>query len=322
MNLEQALQQIAERFDLDADELIAYAAEDNVGGWDYDHTKHRWPTGSIFGADGQILHALVRALAPKRVVTMGVMDAGCALTHIASALLVTGGRVTCVDTEHSAAYLVLAEYAPVIDFVVQHGLEYLAGAADESIDLLFDDLPKDAAQAQAVVEHARRVLRPGGLLVIHDAAHWLAGPAIRQGIAQAGLNAYLTVKPDETDCGLAIWQKPGAPGWDMTPASDTVARYAEQVKENHEQLPDEAKLLSQMIQDALTTDEEHEPVEGELPLTELLSDLGAELTAELLETLTVDELRKLASERGVATTSKMRKQEIINALLGIPEDAE
>lgn len=289
MNLEQALQQIAEGFNLDAGELIAHAAEDTIGGWDYDHTKHRWPTGSIFGADGQILHALVRALAPKRVVTMGVMDAGCALTHIASALLVTGGRVTCVDTEHSAAYLVLAEYAPVIDFVVQHGLEYLAGAADESVDLLFDDLPKDAAQAQAVVEHARRVLRPGGLLVIHDAAHWLAGPAIRQGIAQAGLNAYLTVKPDETDCGLAIWQKPGAPVIDDEP---------------------------------LPEDEEHEPVEGELPLTELLSDPGAELTAELLETLTVDELRKLASERGVATTSKMRKQEIINALLGIPEDAE
>jgi hypothetical protein len=81
MNLHDALRQIARDGDLNADELIAFAAEDTVGGRD----TGDWDGMSTFEAEGQILYALIRAMRPERVVEIGV-DSGGTSTHILAAL--------------------------------------------------------------------------------------------------------------------------------------------------------------------------------------------------------------------------------------------
>lgn len=211
MNLHEGLHLVADYLLLDDVRLIDYAEQDQIGGWDYDAYKHNWPCGSIFGIEGQILYALAREYRPEQVVMMSIMTGGCALSHIAAGLLETAGRVVCVDSERNAAYLTRAEYAPVIDFAVIYGIEYLRSAPDSSIDILFDDLPKSIDTGAEIARQAQRVLRPGGLLIVHDAAHFLVGATIQEGLRRGGINDHLTVKIDDTDCGLAIWKKPGAP---------------------------------------------------------------------------------------------------------------
>lgn len=92
MNLQDALRQIAKDGGLDADELIAYAAEDSIGGRDTLNGKHvpegtptDWSGMSTFAAEGQIIYALIRAMKPAQVVEIGV-DSGGTSTHILAAL--------------------------------------------------------------------------------------------------------------------------------------------------------------------------------------------------------------------------------------------
>jgi predicted O-methyltransferase YrrM len=93
MRLDEALRQIAQDGGLNADELIAFAAEDKVGGRDTGH----WSGMSTFEAEGQILYALIRSLRPERLLEVGV-DSGGTTTHILSALEANGaGHLDSVD---------------------------------------------------------------------------------------------------------------------------------------------------------------------------------------------------------------------------------
>jgi hypothetical protein len=93
MNRNEALQQMAAALDLNADDLINFANEDQVGGRD----TGAWDGMSTFEAEGQFLYALTRALKPEQVVEVGV-DSGGTSTHILSALARNGdGLLYSVD---------------------------------------------------------------------------------------------------------------------------------------------------------------------------------------------------------------------------------
>ena len=81
MQLSDALRQIAGDSGLDADALIAFAAEDNYGGRD----TGEFAAMSVHRDEGRVLYALVRALRPKTVIEVGVAQ-GCTSTHILTAL--------------------------------------------------------------------------------------------------------------------------------------------------------------------------------------------------------------------------------------------
>ena len=77
------MRQLAEDLNLDEDELIAYAEEDTIGGWE---PGGEWPIGAVFASEGRILYALIRALRPSVVVEFGVKN-GCSSKHILAALV-------------------------------------------------------------------------------------------------------------------------------------------------------------------------------------------------------------------------------------------
>lgn len=93
MNLHDALIQIAQSGNLNADELIAYSLEDTIGGREQGY----WQAMSIHEDEGKVLYALVRAIKPEQCVEIGVAE-GCSSAHILAALNANGsGKLYSVD---------------------------------------------------------------------------------------------------------------------------------------------------------------------------------------------------------------------------------
>ncbi len=228
MTLEAALTLIADTLGLDAAELIAYAAEDEFGGWNNNEANATFPNGSIWSVEGRTLFALVRALRPAVVVELGVFH-GASATHLLAALQANGtGKLTSVD-HHSgdSGATEIGGYIPAVQkadfhFVEQRGQQYLATLKDNSVGFIFEDMQHDAEGTAEIWTLAQAKLKPGGVIVSHDAAHPTSGASVRAGIAAADVTDTLVVLIEPGDCGLAIWQKPYALEVVFNDVADTV----------------------------------------------------------------------------------------------------
>jgi len=208
MNLNETLTQIEKDFGFGVHELQSYAAEDSLTGWD--NNNGDFPVGSIWGVEGQIMYAILRAIGATTAVELGT-HAGCSALHIIGALNMhtPNPELTCVDlglanfdNEHRFIQGVAG-----ITLLKQDAIKFVQQAKSNSIEFLFEDLTHEPHIVAGVWKEAARILKPGGFIVSHDALHWACGPDVRNGIGQSGLEykAYLT---SPSDCGLAIWRKP------------------------------------------------------------------------------------------------------------------
>lgn len=219
VNLEDCLTDIARLYALDANELIAYAFEDNIGGWD--EGRGGWPIGSVWSVEGKVLYALVRALKPTVCVELGTYH-GCSATHIAAALHANGGtgRLYCVENGGyglAQPDLVPQELQGYMTFFKDDAALYME-SANHQIDFIFEDSAHNQEITQRVWQAAKAKLAPGGIIISHDAMHfnkeanWGVGPEVRKGIVESGVQGarfYLVATPSvPSDCGFAIWQAP------------------------------------------------------------------------------------------------------------------
>lgn len=208
MHLHSALEQLAQRFGLDAGALIGYAHEDPHTGYD-----SGWPTGSIWQVEGQVLYALARALKPTTVLELGTWY-GCSATHILQALNDNRwGALRAVDNHVQGGPAQIGALIPdELRGRFEHThigiLDYLI-TTEEQFDFIFEDGMHDHEQVAQVWRAAQRVLTPGGFIVSHDATHFVVGAEVQRGMAQAGITDALFLSIDPADCGLAVWQKPG-----------------------------------------------------------------------------------------------------------------
>jgi len=222
--LNQVLQMIASQIKADPQELIDYAAEDTLGGFHIDETQRKWPMGSLYGVEGQMLYALIRWLKPESVVQIGGW-AGCSAAHLALAVKANGkGHVTSVDnggdgnTEHGQ--LLPSDLSDYVTLIWANGEDWLAQQPDHSIGLMFEDASHATELVETLTRLATAKLIPGGILVNHDAAHDFAivgggqivpspvGVAIRDGLTRAGVY-YRVHKAEPSDCGIALTVMPG-----------------------------------------------------------------------------------------------------------------
>lgn len=222
--LNDILTLIAAQIKCEASELIAYAQEDNLGGYHWNPALSTFKQGSCFGVEGQMLYALVRHLKPDVVVEIGGW-AGCSGAHLAAAVIKNGvGHVYSIDNEiggqvHGAD---LPEaYKDVVTLIRANGQEWLIEQPDNYIGLLFEDADHSTALVAEISKIALRKLEQGGYLVNHDAAHDFAydgngaisthsmvGREVREGLALAG--AYFRVyRAEPSDCGIALTVIPG-----------------------------------------------------------------------------------------------------------------
>lgn len=229
MNRNDVLTLIAAQIKADPQALMAFAAEDTLGGYHWNEAQRTFPSGSLWQVEGQILYALVRWLKPMNVVEIGGW-AGASASHLALAVQANGvGHVTSVDSgiggqEHG--HLLTPELRKSVTLVNREGVEWLLDQSPASIGFLFEDADHSTALVRSLTEAALPRMEPGGIIANHDAAHDFAyigggvkinsevGRAVRDGLALA--NVYF--KPylaDPSDCGLAITLIPGIRNLDV-----------------------------------------------------------------------------------------------------------
>lgn len=206
MNLFETLTQIAEHFGLKADDLISYANEDTIGGFNADATKSTWPIGSLWEVEGKTLYALVRALKPRRLLEFGTMH-GCSAVHMATALQknANGGTLVCVDFNMDLAAHLLTHFPDTISLVQMPFEEFVAEPTDAQFDFVYEDSIHSTEQVAMLWRYAVAHV-VSGLIVSHDAMHYIVGDDVRRGIqAVVGDKAryYLT---EPSDCGLGIYR--------------------------------------------------------------------------------------------------------------------
>jgi predicted O-methyltransferase YrrM len=213
MQLHEALEQIAERFGLSADNLKQHVSEDNIGGWHTAPDVARWPMGSLFGVEGQVIYSLIRETKPANVMNLGTFH-GASAVHMAAALKANGtpkARVYAVDLNLDAFNAAnipddLREYIVPIE---QDAIEWLNGRWPAKIGLIFEDLLHSPEQVQAVWEIALKKANQGAFILSHDYSHWVVGADVAAGIAAAGIahEDGLEVLIEPSDCGLFIYQQ-------------------------------------------------------------------------------------------------------------------
>lgn len=110
-------------------------------------------------------YAMVRALQPQHVVETGV-DKGLGTAVIAAALLRNGsGRVTSLDINPEAGYLVRGEpWSKVVDLVIGDSIESIA-ALDRPVDLFLHDSDHHVKHERREFTSIEPHLAPGALLL-------------------------------------------------------------------------------------------------------------------------------------------------------------
>lgn len=202
-----ALSRIAERYRLDAAQLLAYASEDTLTGWD--NGKGGWQCGSLFRVEGQILYALTRALRPQVIVEIGTHE-GCSASHFGLALKRNGtGVLYTVDINESTGDLIDADVRDHVVRIIDDGILWLT-ETNLALDMVFEDGWHTVHDVTAIWRAALPKVREGGFLMSHDADHFLVGGDVRHGIEDAGVASYLVVRPEPSDCGLALYCKESA----------------------------------------------------------------------------------------------------------------
>jgi predicted O-methyltransferase YrrM len=147
---------------------------------------------------GKLLAVLVRALDARRVLEVGTSN-GYSTLWLASAARAIGGRVTTVEFSTFKAGLAAANFeraglAPCIEQLLDDAGVVLARLAPASVDLLF--LDSERPEYPGWWPDLRRVLRPGGLLVVDNATSHLE--------QLAPFVALVEADPDFTTCLVPV----------------------------------------------------------------------------------------------------------------------
>lgn len=196
--LNDTLRAIAAFGNLDADALIAFAAEDNYGGrGDYPNSGSM----CITRAEGQILYALVRALQPMNVVEVGCYI-GVSSTHILAALAGNDrGWLLSIDMERQGM-IIPPDLMDLWTFEQGEAREHIW---QSPTDFVFEDGDHTRDLTSTILRSA--IANGARCVVSHDAHNASVGTEVRGGFEDIVGSDYLTVMVDDVALGLAIWFK-------------------------------------------------------------------------------------------------------------------
>lgn len=199
IDLSDALAILAARIGKPHAELLSYAAEDKIGGYNAESDKAAYPAGSTWAVDGTFLYVLVRALRPDHVVEIGTYR-GCGATHILTAMERNEvGMMTSVD---------IAECGDLIPENLRHRMIKIRGRASEvagqlePAQIVFEDAAHTTDDVRDNLKVAR-ALDPQ-VLISHDAEHYIVGNAVRKAWEEAFGNEFQSILIRPSDCGFAI----------------------------------------------------------------------------------------------------------------------
>ena len=200
ITLNNASQLLSTYLDLPSERLSSFLNEDAIGGY---LGAGDWPKSCIREPEGKLLYAITRSLKPETILEFGT-NLGCSTSHFNAALEANqSGRIITVDTDQSRRKIT----SPQIKPVQQDGITY-STSIDFPLDLIFHDGPHLEQFTFQILKNCLPRLKPGGLILAHDACHPEFGSDVREGMTRAlGSNFIcLTIPPSE--CGLGCWRKP------------------------------------------------------------------------------------------------------------------
>jgi predicted O-methyltransferase YrrM len=120
---------------------------------------------------GEFLSVLIRAMAARRILEIGTSN-GYSTLWLAEAVRATGGMVTTVEIAEYKFRLASANFArsglaSIVKPIHDDAGRVLQQSEDDSFDFVF--LDAERSQYAGWWCHLRRILRPGGLLVVDNA---------------------------------------------------------------------------------------------------------------------------------------------------------
>lgn len=203
MNLAQAITKLANDYQLDEKELLAYVAEDTIGGHHEVKALSKWPVGSMWEVEAQVIYALIRAVKPNHVLEFG-RNAGCSTTHIVAALHKNGsGRLTSVDIGDK---IKLSSKYRVIVNQVEADLYAYKWPSRPKVDFVVEDLLHTVRSCSHVWGAFADYASKGAWIVSHDSEHYIVGNRVKEGIEQV-TSDYTSYLIEPGKCGLAVWRK-------------------------------------------------------------------------------------------------------------------
>lgn len=197
------LRDVAERYGLDGDALVAYAEEDTEIGYTGQHEL----IGSPWTHEAQVLYAFVRATRPALVYEFGT-GYYTSTRHIAAALKANRkGRLVTLDVEPKDPKQI-GDLAKRVEFVHKSAFEW---EWPDNPDFIFEDASHTAALVEHITRTAKARLTPGGFCVHHDAVNYILGYTVREGLDAAGVDyvCYEVLPYANADVrkGLAFWRQ-------------------------------------------------------------------------------------------------------------------
>jgi len=217
VSLEDACELITAFLELEGVSLHAFAVEDKIGGFHHDNEQRRVnPDGSyakgIWGVEGQIIYALVRALRPRHILEVGNCW-GTSTLHLSEAVLTNGkGKLTTLDLpepSHGGDPFTIPERYEGITTAIYEDLFDFNYKTRPLLDFVFEDALHATAQVAHVWGNFAQYAKSGAVIVSHDSEHHQAGVHVQAGIEQVvAKGEYLSLAIAPADCGLAMWRKP------------------------------------------------------------------------------------------------------------------
>jgi predicted O-methyltransferase YrrM len=135
-----------------------------------------------------LLHALVRALRPVRVLEIGTHQGGSTLIMCAALDEVGAGRIVCVEPNPAfepGTWAAVAHRASLIEGVSPDALGEAAEAARGPFDFVFVDGDHTTEGVRRDIEGVLPLLSIGSYVVFHDAHYWQVAAAIEQSLADS-----------------------------------------------------------------------------------------------------------------------------------------
>jgi hypothetical protein len=185
-------------------------------------------------------------------------------------------------------------------------------------------------QVREIWQQAGTRLQAGGVMISHDAAHYLVGEQVTQGIRDAGITDYSVHLIEPSDCGFALWVKPGKP---------TVVKEAAAIGEISLPIDTGGVTVDQAAEaliDLNESDYEWDYIEDdagetvefkEHPLIEYAEDHSYQVDddepesdiVDMIEGMTKAELIDYARDNDIAVNTQSRKSDIIDTILEADE---
>jgi hypothetical protein len=217
-SLADALTLIGQAAGLNPADLIAYAAEDTIGGRDR-NGQGWWPAMSVHEAEGKVLYALVRALKPETLVEVGVASGG-TTTHLLTALAANGsGHLHSYDIEPASGVKVPEHLRDRWTFAAD---DALTAPLPERADFVFED-------GEHTYEFTRNILTrlktlSPRILISHDyfSHEVYQGFGVKQGFDEVLPGAF-GVKPDDAFTGLGVWVNPNPAPYPVPLTNEEIA---------------------------------------------------------------------------------------------------